>query len=174
VFGDGGERAEVGVEVQVGGDVVCLLMDRAWVGFGVEDASGEGFFVGLVGGGGFGAGFAGEGRGEGAQDADGVAGAFGVDVVGGDAAEELVEGEVEGGAVLDDGEQEGVGLVVGVAVGEEVRYLAAGGVVVEAEIFVAQADHAAAEAGGADVAALVGGLRIWHGNPLFILLKYRI
>ncbi len=79
------------------------------------------------------------------------AGAFVVDLVGGEAAEDIVEGEVDGGAVLDGGHFEGFGC------GDRDLRLAAVVVMVVAEFFVAHAGGAAAAAEGVEVAADVGG-----------------
>ena len=75
-------------------------------------------------------------------------------------AEGLADGELDGGAVFDDGHGEGIFGGVGVAVGAGFGRGAAGGVVVVAEGLVAQAGHGAALAGGSDVAALEAG---WVG-----------
>ena len=80
------------------------------------------------------------------------AGAAGVDLVAGYAAEDFADGELDGGSVFRHGEVE-VGLV-GLALAW-VLDGAAGGVVVVAEVFLAQAWAAAAVAVGEDVAALV-------------------
>jgi hypothetical protein len=77
-----------------------------------------------------------------------------VDVVGGDAAENFDDGGLKAGAVVrvGDGEVEG-GLAV--STGSRVLCGFAGGVVVVAEFFAAEADAAAAVAVGEDVSALV-------------------
>ena len=85
-------------------------------------------------------------------------GAFGVDLVAGDAAEDFADGELDGGAVFGHGEVE-VGLVGSALVW--VLHRAAGGVVVVAEVFVTEAWAAAAVAVGEDVAALVA---FWFGH----------
>jgi len=88
------------------------------------------------------------------------AGAARVEGVGGDAAQDFADRVLDGGAVFGVGELEGgvAGLVAGEARGLrggfEYRFGTAGGVVVVAEILVAQAAGAAAEASGLDVAAL--------------------
>lgn len=82
------------------------------------------------------------------------AGAAGVEVVGGDAFEDLAEGELDAGAVGDLAGGEGVGAEAGLA-GGGVLDGATGGVVVVAEGFVAEAGRAATAAVGVDVAALV-------------------
>ncbi len=82
-------------------------------------------------------------------------GSAGVDVVGGDAAQNLADGGLDGGAVFGQREGEGalaVAALAGVLDG------AAGGVVVVAEGFLAEAGALAAAAVGVDVAALVAGL----------------
>jgi len=93
------------------------------------------------------------------------AGTAGVEVVGGDALEDEADGELDGGAVLGDGEVEGgeAGLAGG-GVGDGM----AGGVVVVAEVFEAEGGGAAAASVDEDVAAALafglfdGGL-VWHG-----------
>jgi hypothetical protein len=80
------------------------------------------------------------------------AGATGVDVVGGDAAEDLADGGLDGGAVLGVGQVEGGAAAAALArVGDR----AAGGVVVVAELFLTEAWAGAAASVGEDVAALV-------------------
>jgi hypothetical protein len=80
------------------------------------------------------------------------AGAAGVNVVGGDALEDLADGVLDGGAVF--GERD---LEVGAAAAPGVRILcrSAGVVMVVAEVFSAEAGASAAVAVGEDVAALV-------------------
>lgn len=78
-------------------------------------------------------------------------GAAGVDLVGGDAAEDLTDGELDGSAVLGEGKVEG-GLAA--AAGARVGDGLAGGVVEVAELFPAERRAAAAAAFGVDVAAL--------------------
>ena len=95
------------------------------------------------------------------------AGAAGVDVVGGDAAEDFDDGGLEGGAVVGvgDGEVEGPAAA---SAGSWVLCGFAGGVVVVSEFFAAEADAAAAMAVGEDVAALVAfrfGLGHWVFPP---------
>src|SRR5580704_2704026 len=83
-----------------------------------------------------------------------AAGPGDIEVVGGDAAEEL-SGDGEGGdAVFDEGQFEGL---VGVEVTELApdRLRTAGGVVEVAERLVAEGGRAALVAGGVDVAAAV-------------------
>ncbi len=79
------------------------------------------------------------------------AGALGVDLVAGDAGEDLADGALDGGAVLRHGDVE-----AGLAAATLARVFdrAAGGVVVVAELFVTQAGTVAALAAGEDVAAL--------------------
>jgi hypothetical protein len=60
-------------------------------------------------------------------------GALGVDLVVGDAEEDLADGELDGGAVFGHGEVEGVAVFAGARVLDR----AAGGVVVVAEVFSA-------------------------------------
>ncbi len=79
------------------------------------------------------------------------AGAFWVDVVGGDAAEDFADGDLDGSAVFGEGEVEG-GLAR--ATGARVADGLAGGVVEVAELFAAEAGAPAAAAFGMDVAAL--------------------
>jgi hypothetical protein len=81
------------------------------------------------------------------------AGAAGVDFVGGDALEDFSEGVLDGGTVLGRGECEGAAGSSGFGVGDGL----AGGVVVVAEGFEAQAGGAAAVPVGEDVAALLDG-----------------
>jgi hypothetical protein len=78
-------------------------------------------------------------------------GAFGVDLVAGDALENLADGELDGGAVVGEGDVE-----ASAAAFAFVRIFdgAAGCVMVVAEVFVAEAWAAAAVAVGEDVAAL--------------------
>jgi hypothetical protein len=92
------------------------------------------------------------------------AGAFGVDFVGGDAAEDLADGYLDGGAVFGVGQVEGGAAAAALArVGDR----AAGGVMVVAELFVAEAGAGAAVSVGEDVAALVllgcGWCGVLHG-----------
>ena len=94
------------------------------------------------------------------------AGAAGVDLVAGDAAEDFADGELDGGAVFGHGEVK-VGLV-GLALAW-VLYGAAGGVVVVAEVFGAEAWAAAAVAVGEDVAALVA---FWLGHWVLPLVYF--
>jgi hypothetical protein len=96
-------------------------------------------------------------------------GAAGVEVVGGDALEYEADGELDGGAVLGDGEVEGgeAGLAGG-RIGDGM----AGGVVVVAEVLVTEGGGGAAASVDEDVAAaLAFGLfddgLVWHG-PLLV------
>jgi hypothetical protein len=109
------------------------------------------------------------GRGEEAVEEE--PGAAGVEVVGGDALEYEADGELDGGAVLGDGEVEGgeAGLAGG-RIGDGM----AGGVVVVAEVLVAEGGGAAAASVDEDVAAaLAFGLfddgLVWHG-PLLVFV----
>jgi hypothetical protein len=77
------------------------------------------------------------------------AGAAGVDVVGGDTLEDLSDGVLDGGSVLRERDFKGGAASVWTSRGF------AGGVVVVAEVFAAEAWAAAAVAVGEDVAALV-------------------
>ena len=92
-------------------------------------------------------------------------GALGVDLVVGDAEEDLADGELDGGAVFGHGEVEGVAVFAGARVLDR----AAGGVVVVAEVFLAQAWAAAAVAVGEDVAALVA---FWFGHWVLPLVYF--
>ena len=79
-------------------------------------------------------------------------GAFGIDFVAGDAAEDFADGRLDGAAVFGDGDVE-FGLFW--AAGTGVSGGAAGGVVVVAEFFLLEAGAAAAVSVGEDVAALI-------------------
>ncbi len=95
------------------------------------------------------------------------AGAAGIDLIGGDAAEGVEEGELEGGAI--------VGVVEGEIEAGVAGYVrtatalvsgcdgTAGGVVVVTKLFVAEAGAGAAVAVGEDVAALVTDFFGVHG-----------
>jgi hypothetical protein len=64
---------------------------------------------------------------------------MGVDLVGGDTAGYLGDGELDGGAIFEDGQNEGgVGRDVGFGGGAVDGGGAAGGVVVVAEVFAAE------------------------------------
>ena len=80
------------------------------------------------------------------------AGAAGVDVVGGDALEDLADGGLDGGAVFGEREVKGGAATAAAA---WVGYGLAGGVVVVAEVLPAEAWAGAAASVGEDVAALV-------------------
>ena len=84
------------------------------------------------------------------------AGAAGVELVGGDALQDAGDGELDGGSVFDEVEVEGFAAAEGGFVGAGVLDGDAGGVVEVAELLVAEAGGAAAEAVGLDVAALEG------------------
>ncbi len=133
--GDGGERAEVGVESD-------LFDDLGLFGFGA--------FVGLE----FGQVEAGD-----LEAVEEQTGAAGVDLVGGDALEDVADGCLDGGTVFGEWEVEG-----GLAVFARVCVVdgEAGGVEVVAELFSAQAWAAAAAAVGEDVAALVAFRLVLH------------
>ena len=95
----------------------------------------------------------------GAGDLEGVeeeAGAFGVEFVGGYAADDFAQVELDGGAGvgLEGDEGRAVGLA---GLGFGFRDAAAGFVVVVAEVFLAERWAGAAVAGGLDVTALVAG-----------------
>jgi hypothetical protein len=91
--------------------------------------------------------------------------AAGIDLVGGDALEDLADGELDGGLVFGQGQVEVGAAVLAVArVGDG----AAGGVVVVAEVFSAEAWAAAAVAVGEDVAALVAFRLVLHGVPPWV------
>ena len=79
-------------------------------------------------------------------------GAFGVDFVAGDAAEDFADGGLDGAAVFGDGDVE---FSLFGAAGTGVSGGAAGGVVVVAELLPFEAGAAAAVSVGEDVAALV-------------------
>jgi len=123
-FGDGGEVSEL----VVGGDVFDGL------GGGLE----------LVEAGEVGAGDL--------QSVEEDGGAFVVEVSGGESAEDVVEGDLDGGTVVDGLHAEDAG-----AAGEW-GVLEAGAVMVVAEVLGAQGGRAAAAAVGVDVAAEVAAL----------------
>jgi hypothetical protein len=80
------------------------------------------------------------------------AGAAGVDVVGGDALQDFTDGGLDGGAVFGQGQMEGGAAAAALLrVGDGFSR----GVVVVAELFLAEAGACAAVAVGEDVAALV-------------------
>jgi hypothetical protein len=155
-LGEGAAAAGL-VEV-VGGDVGAGCE-------GAEDGVEDDVFdvgggLGLLGGGEFG-----EGEGGDLEAVEEQAGAARVEGVGGDAGEDFAEGEADGGVVFEDREVEGGAAGAAPArVGEGL----AGGVVVVAEFFGAEAGGLAAAALGQDVAALeaewfCGGH--WWGPP---------
>jgi hypothetical protein len=145
-FGAGSEGAEFGVDDD-------LLYDSGLRGgFDiVEEASGV---TAASGGAAACSGLGGAGEVD-AGDLEAVeeeAGAARVDFVGGDAAENLADGGLDGGPVLGVGQVEGGAAAAALArVGDR----AAGGVVVVAEFFLAEAWAGAAAPVGEDVAALV-------------------
>ena len=106
----------------------------------------------VVGGGFFGV-FGEDGVGD-LQAVEEQAGAAGVDVVGGDALEDFADGLEDGGAVVGIGQREVEGGAAAAAL-LRVGDGSSGGVVVVAEVFVAEAGAGAAVAVGEDVAALV-------------------
>jgi hypothetical protein len=93
------------------------------------------------------------------------AGAAWVDLVGGDALEDVAEGELDGGAVFGVGEDEVGGLGLTALAGRKLggRRGTAGSVVEVAEGLVAQARAAATAAVDVDVAALEAGFRVRFG-----------
>ena len=122
----------------------------------VGDVFDEGFGGGVeVRGGGFGV--RGEVCGGDLESVEEEAGAFGVDVGSGDAGEDVVEGELDAGPIVDGGHLEDC-CFVGAAVGD--GGLLAGGVVVEAEVLSAKGGGAAAAAFGEDVAAEVAAFGV--------------
>ncbi len=147
-FGAGGEDAEGGVD----GD----LFDGLAGGFGFVGGSGwvSGSGCGLGIGLGFGEVEAGD-----LEAVEEEAGAAWVDVVGGDALEDLADGGLDGGAVFGERQVEGGAAAAALArVGDGFS----GGVVVVAELFLAEAGAGAAVPVGEDVAALVL-FRVWCG-----------
>jgi hypothetical protein len=164
-FGDGSDGAEVFIE----DDLFDEVLWRVGVAGGGGASAGGGAAVvaagGVAGGAGVGAGGGGagfvevpDGQFEGVE--DGV-GAPGVELRGGEAGEDLGDGEVDALAVVDGGElEDGVlGVDTAMAGGG-----AAGGVVVVAELLAAQRGRAAAAARGEDVTALKAlgrGFRGW-------------
>jgi len=155
----------VGVAEEPGDYAEALFGD---LGFADFDAGGEGAEGGvdddLFDRIGVSCGFFGDGGQVEAGDLEAVeeeAGALGVDLVAGDAEQDLADGALDGGAVLGQGDVE-VGLAATAVAGVLDR--AAGGVVVVAELLVAQAGAAAAVAVGEDVAALVAFRCVGHGG----------
>jgi hypothetical protein len=113
--------------------------------------------------GGCGARLAGEIGADDLQAVEEMSSAFGINLIAGDEGEELGEGEVQAGTVVDVGHFEVVGGGMDTTVA---RARATGGVVVVAELLSAQGGRAAAAAGGMDVAAeitLDGGLGAFSG-----------
>ena len=95
------------------------------------------------------------------------AGSAGIDLVGGDALEDLADGKLNAGPIVEIGEGDFEGGAAVLAGGGD---WAAGGVVVVAEGFSAEAGAAAAVAVGEDVAALVAFRLVLHGvAPLWVL-----
>jgi len=137
VFGEGCEGAVGGVELHL----VLEVVDGVFV----ADELGSGELGGFV------AGLAGQSTDGDLQAEDEEAGAFGVELVGGDAGEDLRDGELDRWAVFEDGEGEGF---EGEGGGRGVVDGAAGGEVVEAEVLAAERWAAAALAGDEDVTAL--------------------
>jgi hypothetical protein len=140
-FGAGGEDAEGGVDGDLFDGLVC--------GFGFVGGSGwvSGSGCGLGLGLGFGEVEAGD-----LEAVEEEAGSAGVDVVGGDALEDLADGGLDGGAVFGERQVEGGAAAAALArVGDGFS----GGVVVVAELFLAEAGTGAAVSVGEDVAALV-------------------
>ena len=134
-FGAGGEDAEGGVD----GD----LFDGLVFGFGFVGGSGFGLGSGL----GFGEVEAGD-----LEAVEEETGAAWVDVVGGDALEDLADGGLDGGAVFGERQvEDGAAAAALARAGDGL----AGGVVVVAELFLAEAWAGAAVSVGEDVAALV-------------------
>jgi hypothetical protein len=89
------------------------------------------------------------------------AGSAGVDVVGGDALQDLAYGKLNAGAIVGIGERKvegGTAASAALRVGDG----SSGGVVVVAEVFSAQTGAAAAVAVGEDVSALI--LFRWFGS----------
>ena len=131
-LGFGGEEAEGGVEDN--------LLDMR-LGLGLDL-----LLVGGRGGDGFGEALEGD-----LETVEEESGAAGVELVLGDAGEDFADRELDGGAVLGHGEDEGA---LAGAAAAELGDGFAGGVVVVAEVFAAERGRAAAAAFGEDVAAL--------------------
>src|ERR1035437_524655 len=153
-FGDGGDEAvgfvEDGVfdEVGLGGGVLWNPHLRGEMLTPASKLAGDPEMWGTRGG----AGFAGQEEGDDAKAGDEAAGAGMIEVVGGDAAEDERGGEQGGDAVLDEREGEGLG-GVGVAELAGAGCGAATGVMVEAEVPLAEGGRATAVPVGEDVAA---------------------
>ncbi len=153
-----------GVAEEPGDNAEALFGDRRFADF---DAGGEGAEL-RVGGDLFdgegvavAVGFAGQVDAGDLEAVEEQAGALGVDLVAGDAEDDLADGALDGSAVFGQGEVE-LGLAA-TALGGVVDG-AAGGVVVVAELLVAEAGAAAAVAVGEDVAALVAFGFLLHGG----------
>ncbi len=129
-FGGWGEDAEGGIDDDLFYRLCCGL------GFAV------GFFCGGLG---FGEVEAGD-----LEAVEEEAGAAGVDVVGGDALEDFTDGGLDGGTVFGEGQVEGGAAAAALA---RVCDGLAGGVVVVAELLLAEAWAGAAVSVGEDVAA---------------------
>jgi hypothetical protein len=153
-LGAGGDGAEGGV----GDDLFDGLFDGCVLWLGVT-AGGAG-----AADSGCGFGLAGEVEAGDLQAVEEETGAAKVDLVGGDAAEDLADGGLDGGAVFGDGQVEG-GLAGAALFG--VSDGPSGGVVEVAELLFAEAGAGAATAIGEDVAALEALSGFGHGeSPL--------
>ena len=150
---DGREGAEVGVDGDFFDDLglAGILLAPVAVGFGFGEVE--------------------------AGDLEAVeeeAGAAGIDVVGGDAAENFADGKLNAGTIVGIGQrkvEDGAAASALLRVGDGFS----GGVVVVAEVFSAQAGAAAAVAVGEDVAALVAFGLVLHGvAPLWVLFLCKV
>jgi hypothetical protein len=151
-LGAGGEDAEGGIgddllDGLLGGDVLRLGVTAG--GSGVAGGSGSGF------------GRAGQVHARDLEAVEEKTGAAGVDLVGGDAAEDLADGGLDGRAVLGDGQVKGGLAGAALLWGGDGP---AGGVVVVAELFRAKAGAGAAVSVGEDVAALEAFGGFGHGG----------
>jgi hypothetical protein len=150
-FGAGREDAEGRIDDDL---FYCLVL-----GWGFDTGAVAGVGGGLAAGVGLGQVEAGD-----LQAVEEETGAAGVDVVGGDALEDLADGGLNGGAVFGQGQVEGGAAAAALA---GILDGSAGGVVVVTKFFAAEAWAGAAVAVGEDVAALVvrGGGRcgVLHG-----------
>jgi len=169
-LGDGSDGAEVGVEDELFDDVFWMV---GVIGGGGASAGGGAAAVAAGAAGGAGFVEVPDGQFEGVE--DGV-GALGVELRGGEAGENLGDGEVDALAVVDGGElKDGVlGADPAVAGGG-----AAGGVVVVAELLAVQRGRTAAAARGEDVTALKAlgcGFRGWNwvGRCGFGCVRHRV
>ena|GEM_PF-5101622 len=148
-LGDGSDGAEVGVEDDVVDEVFWIVgvIGRGRAG-GVQAGGAAGSAAGAARG--RGARIAGEIAAGDEEAVEEAARALVVELVAGDEGEDLGEGELDAGVVVDGGDLEFslVGVDSTVA-----RSGAAGGVVVVAEVLAAQGWRAAAAARGVDVAA---------------------